>query len=385
MTKFAHSKRTTRCSFPVQRLTGMAGVFVAGTLLLLLSLGAVPNAGASSNTTAFSGVTITGQINGQELATSSQSNPVRLYPLRPTNIRLTVANGTASTVHVAAVRLSGQVVDLTFFAFDTTVAFSVGPGRTVTNFYSLPLIGLSGQATGLVDGSLSVLNSRQQVVSSQGFVADVRGSLNSVYGIFGIILAVLTAIALGGVLVSLARRRLARNRFRRGLTFLVPGIGVGLILVFTLSATRVFVPSPSHWIPLVIVSAASFFVIGYFTPGSEADDEDENEDERELASVESPGDPVTSGMAGSTLARQRGVTQTPIGGDRAAQRTTVVPVPGPPPAPSTAQSVPSPPTGMGTEAKKPAGGNSTDTADLRHHPTVSAEPDSLADGGVSLD
>ena len=49
------------------------------------------------------------------------------------------------------------------------------------------------------------------------------------------------------------------NRFRRGLYFLVPGLGVGLVLVFTLSVTRVFVPSASHWIPLVVISGVIFF------------------------------------------------------------------------------------------------------------------------------
>ena len=75
------------------------------------------------------------------------------------------------------------------------------------------------------------------------------------YGVFGLGVALLTLLAFILVLLELARHRLHRNRFRRGVYFVVPGLGVGLVLVFTLSALRVFVPSVSHWVPLVVFSA----------------------------------------------------------------------------------------------------------------------------------
>jgi hypothetical protein len=254
--------------------------------LLCLSTGAIGSAGASS------AVTLTGRINGQTLSSSSESNPVRLYPLRATNIVVTVDNHTARPVQVGTVRLSGEVIGLTFFAFDNSVAFTVPPFHSATNRYSIPLVGLSGQATGLINGSLSVLNPAQQVVASQGLVVDVRGSLASVYGVFGLVVALLTVIALGAVLLELARRRLPANRFRRALYFVVPGLGFGLVLVFTLSATRVFVPSLSHWVPLVAGSTIIFFVIGFLTPdpgSDDEDDEDEDEDEEPLESGATPG------------------------------------------------------------------------------------------------
>ena len=139
-------------------------------LLLLISVGTTATpAGAAT------GVTLTGRINGQSLATSSQSNPVRLYPLRPATIAVTIQNNSSATIHVATVRLAGVVIGLTFFAFDNSVAFAVPPHTTVTNRYSIPLVGLNGQATGLIQGSLSVLDPGQQVVASQGMVVDVRG------------------------------------------------------------------------------------------------------------------------------------------------------------------------------------------------------------------
>ena len=223
----------------------------------------------------FNAVVVDGTINGQALSSSSQSNPVRIYPLRPAKIVLTVQNHSSRPVRIATVRLSGQVMGLTFFAFDNSVAFTVPPFRSVTSRYSIPLVGLNGQATGLLNGSLSVLNPNQQTLASQGLVVDVRGSLSSVYGVFGLAVALLTVFAFALVLLELARHRLPANRFLRGLYFLVPGLGVGLVLVFTLSATRVFVPSVGHWVPLVVVSGIIFFVIGFLTPDPRIEEDED--------------------------------------------------------------------------------------------------------------
>jgi len=237
--------------------------------LLFIAAGFSKSAGAST------AVVVNGTINGQVLSKSSQSNPVRIYPLRPAKIVLTVWNDSSHPVHIATVRLSGEVMGLTFFAFNNSVAFSVPPHRTVTNRYSIPLVGLSGQATGLINGSLSVLNPSQVTLASQSLVVDVRGSLSSVYGVFGLAVALLTLLAFALVLLELARHRLPANRFLRGLYFVVPGFGLGLVLVFTLSATRVFVPSVGHWVPLVVVSGIVFFVVGFLTPDPRIDEDED--------------------------------------------------------------------------------------------------------------
>lgn len=212
---------------------------------------------------------MTARIGGQPLATSSETHPVRLSPQRSALIAVTIHNETGGTLHVTTVRLAGQVMGLTFFAYDTTVAITVPAGRTVTRRYALDLVGLNGQATGLIQGSLSILGPGQRLLAAQGVVVDVRGSLRSVYGMFGLAVAVLTALAFASSLLRLARQRMHPNRFRRGLRFLVPGVGLGLFLVFTLSATRVFVPQPGKWVPLLAVSAAVLFGLGYLSPSPE--------------------------------------------------------------------------------------------------------------------
>jgi hypothetical protein len=52
----------------------------------------------------------------------------------------------------------------------------------------------------------------------------------------------------------------------RAVRFLVPGIGTGLVIVFTLSATRLLLTGPMVWVPIVAVTAALGFAAGYFTP-----------------------------------------------------------------------------------------------------------------------
>jgi hypothetical protein len=72
---------------------------------------------------------------------------------------------------------------------------------------------------------------------------------------------------------------------------LTVGIGLGLVLVFTLSAVRVWSPSPARWFVVVAISALVFFVLGYLTPApvddEELDDEDEV-DESEFAPTGAP-------------------------------------------------------------------------------------------------
>jgi hypothetical protein len=89
----------------------------------------------------------------------------------------------------------------------------------------------------------------------------------------------LTALGLGTALVAMARHQLPENRWRRAVRFATPGVGLGLLVVFTLSALRVFVPEPGRWIPILLISSSAFFVLGYLTPTPDYEGDDEDEDE----------------------------------------------------------------------------------------------------------
>ena len=77
----------------------------------------------------------------------------------------------------------------------------------------------------------------------------------------------------------MARHTLPQNRWLRGVRFLIPGFGVGLVLTFTLSVFNIFTPGTGRWLPLLILTSATGFALGYLTPApveEEYDDYDEN-------------------------------------------------------------------------------------------------------------
>jgi hypothetical protein len=230
-------------------------------------------------------VALNASINGANLAHATEAHPVQIIPGRPITIALLVRNGTTNPVAVGSVNLEGRVAGLTFFSFDTLVRFDVPAGQSKTLAYVLDTTNLKGQATGLVPGSLSLSTGSGRLIASQAFVSDIKGSIISVYGLFGLGIIVLTVLGFIEALLALAHGRLPLNRWRRGIRFLIPGLGVGAILVFSLSAFGEWLPSNGHWFVILAIFGAGGFVIGYLTPTPPVpgeEDEDEQEEEEEL-------------------------------------------------------------------------------------------------------
>jgi hypothetical protein len=243
------------------------------TVLSALVVGSAPVGAASSH-----GVVLNASINGHPLATSTENHPIRLYPNTPATVDLQLTNNGSAAVDIRTVEIAGRVIGLTFFSFDTSVDLPLAPQASTTLTYDLDLAGLRGQATGLIPSDLRVLDTNRHALASESMVSDVRGSIRSVYGLFGIVLLLLTGLAFAAALLALARHRLSPNRWWRGVRFLTPGIGLGLVLVFTVSALRLFSPTTGKWVVTVLVSAAVFFVIGYLTPTPVTDDEDADDE-----------------------------------------------------------------------------------------------------------
>lgn len=176
---------------------------------------------------------------------------------------------------VRAARLEGRTLGLTFFAYETTVQMKVPARGSDERTYELDLIGIRGQATGLFPARLVLLDERRHEVAVRRLTVDVRGSLRSVYGAFGLAVAGLALLLFVRVLLGLARHTLPSNRFWRALRFAVPGAGFGLTAVFTLSALRLYVPSGVRWAPLVAGGSVLLFAVGFLTPTPDADEGDD--------------------------------------------------------------------------------------------------------------
>jgi hypothetical protein len=234
---------------------------------------------------AAGGVTFTAAVNGQPAFQSSDAHPVQLYPAKPAAVRITVVNRNSSALRVATVRFEGQVLSLPLFSYDTGVNLVVPADRTKSLTFPLVLTGVGSQATGLVVASITLLQSSGAPIASQTLVTNVHGSLDSIYGLFGLVVLVLSVASLATALLAMARHTLPQNRWLRGLRFLVPGFGIGLILTFTLSAFHVFTPGPGHWLPLLIVPSGTGLALGFLTPAPDEEEYDDYDDNVLLAQI----------------------------------------------------------------------------------------------------
>jgi hypothetical protein len=222
---------------------------------------------------------MTAKVNGEDVSGASASQPLRLNPGEAVTVDVMLTNGGGDAVDVRRVELAGRVVGLSFFSYATTVNLTVGPGETDSLRYSLDLIGLDGQATGLIGGAVTAYDAEGNSIATIPTVTDVRGSLWSVYGLFGIAMAVLTALALLDAALGIARHRLSANRWQRGVRLLAPGVGIGLVIAFSASVARMWVPSTGSWLALAGVTAAVFFILGYFSPTPDDDEDLDDEDD----------------------------------------------------------------------------------------------------------
>lgn len=327
---------------------------LAGAALAVAPLAAAPAAaGTASGTLRW-----TAEIGRSDVATATSNAPVQLRPDDGTTVTLDVTNTGSAPVEVRAVRLQGQVIGLPFFSYRTRVNLVLQPGESGQRSFQLDLSDLGGQTTGLIPTRLVLLGPDQEVLDTRAFVVDVRGSMWSVYGLFGLMVAVLTALLVVGVAVAVARRRLPENRWQRAMRFLPAGLGLGFTVTFTLSATRVLSPSAELWVPLVLGCGALAFVLGYLSPGTEETTDPDAEAELRRRGQRSAVTGVAAvGVTAATLADGDGLDSLDRGGPDNGGLGNVGPVGVGPGVPSH---------GLGGDAGAGAGGAGTDAAAARH-------------------
>jgi hypothetical protein len=245
---------------------------------------AAPSAGAASTPR----LSWTMTVNGRDIGAADANKPLRLTPRTSPTIALQVTNLGSAPVRVRAARLEGRVLGLPFYSFTTRVDMQIAPGASDERRFSIDLLDLDGQATGLIPSRASLLDNDGNAIVSRSFAVDVRGSLGSVYGTFGLAVAAITLLLLVNALWRLLTGRLHPNRWRRGMTWAAPGLGVGFTLTFTLSALRLMVPGAGVWAALVILGGAIGFLIGYLTPTPERAHRDMSHDGRPWQPLEPP-------------------------------------------------------------------------------------------------
>jgi len=248
-----------------------------------LVVGALPVGPAHAAAT----VRVAGRLAGRTFPADA-GHPIRLSPDGLTPLEVTVTNDGSEAVEVRTITLGGRVAGLTFFSYQTSVVISVAPHTTATRVYALDLAGLKYQATGLFNARITLLDGQRRAIGSRPTAVDVRGSWRSVYVVFGLILAVGTIASFVLAVRDLARHGLSPNRWRRGLRFMISGIGLGLSLIFTSSAFRLYLLGPVAWLPVLLITTAIFFGVGYLTPTPDDVDRGVDAPPREYAAAPGP-------------------------------------------------------------------------------------------------
>ena len=258
----------------MQSVKRSLAVFAAVTGLL---------AGLGGPAAARDGIEVLATVDNHDLARSSPNRPVPLQDERPAVMTVSVTNGSGSEILVRSVRLKGRVIGLTMFSYEARVDLRVPASATDEVTYEIELVDLSRQAVGLIPARVELLDADRDVLATQTFESDVDGSARSVYGLFGLIIAAITAVLFASALVRLAGHLLPANRWKRGVRFGVVGLGFGLTITFTLSAFGILFPSPGLWITLLLIGGLAMFAFGYVTPDpGDQPMEDEDSAEREL-------------------------------------------------------------------------------------------------------
>jgi hypothetical protein len=205
-------------------------------------------------------------IDDRDLDSVSRNDPLLLGASDSARVRLNLDNRGPSELLVRSIRIEGRVIGMAFFSYTTRLDIVLPPGERTERRFDVDISDLSGQATGLLPTSVIMISPERETLAERDFAVDVQGSVASVYGAFGLIMAGITAVVLAGLLLSIWRRQLPVNLWRRAARFLPAGLGIGLVLTFTLSATRLLVPSAVWWLPLLLLFGGGAFLIGYLLP-----------------------------------------------------------------------------------------------------------------------
>jgi hypothetical protein len=245
---------------------GRPGRLCASGALLVACLVAGPVPAALAADPLPDGVVWTAMVNDRNVEATSTDDAVELDPRHAADVVVRLENRTDETVEIPAVRLRGEVLELPLYSYTTQVALVLPPGATDERSFSIPLFELETQASGLIPSRISLLDGDAQEISGIDLTVDVRGEATSVYGVFGAAIGAVTLLLLAGALLRLATGRLPVNRWRRALVFAAPGLGLGFLVTFTLSALRVATPEGSLWTSLILGGGALGFLAGYLSP-----------------------------------------------------------------------------------------------------------------------
>ncbi|ABW13135.1 hypothetical protein Franean1_3740 [Parafrankia sp. EAN1pec] len=217
----------------------------------------VPTAWAENDNTTRLSVTIDGRpLDGDVILDASAA----------TRLVVGLENLGRSALEVDSVRLSGTVLGLTFFDYDTRVRTTVPARGAATWTVDLDLRDLARRASGSLPVRVEIRDTDLATVAAANGHADVRGSLFSTYGLFILGMFTLAGLLLAAALLAARRNAPAPAPWRRGLRLVPAGTAAGLFLVLVLSAAHLTTPSTPTDLAITLCTALITFGIGRVLP-----------------------------------------------------------------------------------------------------------------------
>lgn len=235
---------------------------LGGALLaLLLLVATAPPAGAAET------LDVEAEINGRDISGADGDSPIELDPTKAVPITITLHNAGNRVEEIRFVRLEGKALGLTFLTYDLGLRTTLAPGEETTFQADLDFFDLDEQATGYLGTSLRVYDADRLLLGHEDFVLDVKGRTTSTLGLFAFAVLGIAGFSITVLVLNTLRRRLASNRFVRGMQFAVAGSAVGVTLALGVSILRIDFAEAEEWLPLVFLPTVIAFGIGYLAPG----------------------------------------------------------------------------------------------------------------------
>ena len=262
---------------PVSAVSRAARRVLAVSVLAVVGFATLAPAWAVAESGQPSDVSFAAALDGQRLDLSSSGDPIILDPDRVSTLALLIRNNTNQPLTVRQVQIRGKAFGLTLLAYDVTINAKIGAGESTKVDVPVEFVDLGQQADGLLPATIRLIDPDRNQLGSRDFTVDVRGSATSLMAVFTLVVAIATGASIVAIWIAVGRRRLPRNRWRRGLRFALVGAGVGVTLTLFLALLLLVTPTGSVWIPLLLVPTAGAFLLGWFSPGPLGDDQDESE------------------------------------------------------------------------------------------------------------
>ncbi len=144
---------------------------------------------ASPASAATPGLVWSATIDGRQVDTATPSAPIRLGSADQARIEITLDNRSDRQLEVRSVRLEGRVIGMAFFSYSTRLDVVLPPGAQTARRFDVDITDLTGQATGKLPATVSLVGPDRTVLDHKDFTVGVAGSMFSVYGAFGLIIA----------------------------------------------------------------------------------------------------------------------------------------------------------------------------------------------------